>query len=151
MPSSPPLPENYDADAHMVTHRVHGRIFHATVPSVQLAASLIALDGQPDVGEATAIFRAVLQCQEVRRLAPHRGNFRWELEDEAVEDLNAVQFVLFHSIPVLLRSTAAPPTDLVDAMRGAVALGLEEIARIDVAPAYTNVVLKDITNSCLGG
>ena len=36
-------------------------------------------------------------------------------------------------------------------MRRAVALGLEEIARIDVALAYTNIVLKDIANSCLGG
>ena len=35
-------------------------------------------------------------------------------------------------------------------MRRAVALGLEEIARIDVALAYTNIVLKDIANSCLG-
>ncbi len=151
MPSSPQLPDSYDADVHMATHRVHGRIFHATVPSVQLAAELMQRGGRADLAEAAAIFRAVLGCQELRPSAPHRGNFRWELEDEAVEDLNAVQFVLFHSIPVLLRSAAALPADLVEAMRGAVALGLGEIARIDVAPAYTNIVLKDIATSCLGG
>ena len=35
--------------------------------------------------------------------------------------------------------------------RLAVALGLREIARLDVAPANTNIVLKDIANSCLEG
>ena len=73
------------------------------------------------------------------------------MEDEVVEDLNAVQFVLFYCIPVLCKASDALPSDLVAAMRRTVALGLEEIAHIDVALAYTNIVLKDITNSCLGG
>ena len=143
--------ENYDAQAHMITHQVHGRIFHATVPSAQLASELMASGAPADIAEASAIFRAVIACQEVRDTQPHRGNFRWELEDEVVEDLNAVQFVLFYCIPVLCKTSDALPPDLVAAMRRAVALGLEEIARIDVALAYTNIVLKDITNSCLGG
>ena len=151
LPSPPALPENYDAQAHMITHQVRGRIFHATIASAQLASELMASGAPEDIAEATAIFRAVLACQEVRDTQPHRGNFRWELEDEVVEDLNAVQFVLFYCIPVLCKTSDALPPDLVAAMRRAVALGLEEIARIDVALAYTNIVLKDITNSCLGG
>ena len=151
MPSPPSLPENYDARAHMITHQVRGRIFHATIPSAQLASELMASGAPPDIAEASAIFRSVLACQEVRDTDPHRGNFRWELEDEVVEDLNAVQFVLFYCIPVLCKASDALPPDLVAAMRRAIALGLEEIARIDVALAYTNIVLKDITNSCLGG
>ena len=151
LPSPPALPENYDAQAHMITHQVRGRIFHATIPSAQLASELIASGAPADIAEAAAIFRAVLACQEVRDTQPHRGNFRWELEDEVVEDLNAVQFVLFYCIPVLCKTSAVLPPDLVVAMRRAVALGLEEIARIDVALAYTNIVLKDIANSCLGG
>ena len=135
----------------MVAHQVQGRIFHATIPSVQLASELMASGAPADIAAATAIFRAVLGCQEVRDTDPHRGNFRWELEDEVVEDLNAVQFVLFYCIPVLCKTPDALPPDLVAAMRRAIALGLEEIARIDVAPAYTNIVLKDIANSCLGG
>ena len=135
----------------MVTHQVRGHIFHATIPSAQLASELMASGAPADIAEATAIFRAVLACQEVRDTEPHRGNFRWELEDEVVEDLNAVQFVLFYCIPVLCKTSDALPPDLVAAMRHAVALGLEEIARIDVALAYTNIVLKDIANSCLGG
>ena len=151
MPSPPARPENYDAEAHMVTHQVRGHIFHATIPSAQLASELMASGAPADIAEASAIFRAVLACQEVRDTEPHRGNFRWELEDEVVEDLNAVQFVLFYCIPVLCKTSDALPPDLVAAMRRAVALGLEEIARIDVALAYTNIVLKDIANSCLGG
>ncbi len=135
----------------MVTHQVRGCIFHATIPSAQLAAELMANGAPAAIAEATAIFRAVLACQEVREADPHRGNFRWELEDEVVEDLNAVQFVLFYCIPVLCKASDALPPGLVAAMRRAVALGLEEIERIDVALAYTNIVLKDITNSCLGG
>ncbi|MCY3667623.1 MAG: hypothetical protein OXH81_18310 [Gemmatimonadetes bacterium] len=151
MPSPPTLPKNYDVQAHMVTHQVRGRIFHATIPSAQLASELMASGAPADIAEASAIFRAVIACQEVRDTQPHRGNFRWELEDEVVEDLNAVQFVLFYCIPALCKASDALPPDLVAAMRSAVALGLEEIARIDVALAYTNIVLKDITNSCLGG
>ncbi len=151
MPSPPVLPKNYDAQAHMITHRVGERTFHATIPSAQLAAELTASTEAAASAEAAAIFRAVLGCQEVRDTQPHRGNFRWELEDEVVEDLNAVQFVLFYCIPVLCKASDALPPDLVAAMRCAVALGLEEIARLDVALAYTNIVLKDIANSCLGG
>ena len=145
------LPENYDAQAHLVTHQVSGRTFHATIPSAQLASELMARGTPADIAEASAIFRAVLACQEVRDTAPHRGNFRWELEDEVVEDLNAVQFVLFYCIPVLCKTPDALPPDLVAELRHAIALGLAEIARIDVALAYTNIVLKDIANSCLGG
>ena len=39
------------------------------------------------------------------RASPHYGNFRWEFEDEAVEDLNAVQFVLVRLIPLLLNDS----------------------------------------------
>ena len=151
MPSPPALPENYDTQAHMVTHQVRGRIFHATIPSVHLASELMTSGTPADIAEATAIFHAVLACQEMRDTEPHHGNFRWELEDEVVEDLNAVQFVLFYCIPVLYKTSDILSPDLVAAMLRAVALGLEEIARIDVALAYTNIVLKDIANSCLGG
>ena len=135
----------------MVTHQVRGHIFHSTIPSVRLASELMTHGAPADIAEAAAIFRAVLTCQEMRDTDPHYGNFRWELEDEVVEDLNAVQFVLFDCISVLCQTSNALPSDLVVAMCRAIALGLEEIARINVALAYTNIVLKDIANSCLGG
>jgi len=59
--------------------------------------------------------------------------------------------MLFYYIPVLCKTSDVLLLDLVAAIRRAVELGLEEIARIDVALAYTNTVLKDIANSCFGG
>ena len=65
----------------MVAHQVHGRIFHATIPSVQLASTLLANGALADIADSTDIFRALLACQEVRESEPHQGNFRWEFED----------------------------------------------------------------------
>ena len=62
--------KNYDAQAHMITHQVRGRIFHATIPSAQLASELMVSGAPADIAEATAIFRAVLACQEVRDTQP---------------------------------------------------------------------------------
>ena len=66
LPSPLTIPENYDAQAHMITHQVRGRIFHATIASAQLASELMARGTPADIAEAAAIFRAVLACQEVR-------------------------------------------------------------------------------------
>ncbi len=148
---SMPLPESYDPQAHMLAHTVGERVFHATIQSANLAAQLMQNGTRKDVAEAAAIFRAVLAAQETRAGDPHQGNFRWELEDEVVEDLNAVQFVLFYFIPALIESTDALPANLVEDMRRAIELGLAEIAHIDVGTAYTNIAIKDIANSCLGG
>ena len=60
LPSPPALPENYDAEAHMVTHQVRGRIFHATIPSAQLASELMASGAPAAIAEAALIFRAAL-------------------------------------------------------------------------------------------
>ncbi|MFT5089359.1 MAG: hypothetical protein ACI8PG_003728 [Planctomycetota bacterium] len=151
MPQPLPLPDEYDAQAHMLAHSVGERVFHATIQSAMLAAQLMQNGTPPDIAIAAQIFRAVLGAQETRAGDPHRGNFRWELEDEVVEDLNAVQFVLFYFVPALIENTERLPADLVADMRRAIQLGLEEIARIDVGVAYTNIVIKDIANSCLGG
>ncbi|MDP7449975.1 MAG: hypothetical protein QF689_15390, partial [Candidatus Latescibacteria bacterium] len=96
------LPQEYDPRIHMLTHEVSGRVFHATIPSVRLAAELMASGAADAIAEAASIFGAVLATQQTRVGDPHHGNFRWEMEDEVVEDLNAVQFVLFGVIPALI-------------------------------------------------
>lgn len=151
MPKPLPLPDTYDKQAHMLAHTVGESVFHATIQSTMLAAQLMQNGTAQDLKEAAAIFRAVLAAQETRAGDPHHGNFRWELEDEVVEDLNAVQFVLFYFIPALIENSAHLPADLVRDMRRAIELGLGEIAHIDVGVAYTNIAIKDIANSCLGG
>ncbi|MEE3233307.1 MAG: hypothetical protein VX294_04010 [Candidatus Latescibacterota bacterium] len=151
MPQKSKRPENYDEKLNLISHQVSGQTFHATIPSVQLASDLMSSNDELDISEAALIFRAVLACQEINQNDPHWGNFRWEKEDNTVEDLNAVQFVLFNFIPVLLKKSKMLPSKLVKDMRHSIALGLNEICKIDVALSYTNIVVKDIVNCCLGG
>ena len=77
--------------------------------------------------------------------------FLWEREDEVVEDLNAVQFCLFQLIPLMINYGDVLSVDMQDRVRQSIRLGLEEVRRIDVHFHYTNIVVKDITNTCLGG
>jgi hypothetical protein len=72
-------------------------------------------------------------------------------EDSVVEDLNAVEFVLEKLIPMMLRHSDRLPEPLRQRVLSAIRLGLEEIRRLDVLVAYTNITVLDILNSCLGG
>ena len=83
--------------------------------------------------------------------SPHYGNFKWEHEDLAVEDLNAVQFVLVRMIPLLLSRSDRLSEELVERVRASIRVGLDEVRRIDVSPIYSNIVAQDIANSILGG
>ena len=135
----------------MIGRNIEGKLFHAPIQAIVFANSLVENGTPPDLEQAEKTIRAVLACQETRNQDPHRGNFLWEREDKVVEDLNAVQFILFNLIPILIQWEDRLSNDLNTLIRKAVQLGLEEIARIDVHPDYTNIVLKDITNTCLGG
>jgi len=145
------LPQGFNPETNMVSRDVEGKLFHAPIPAVVFAYSLVENGTPEDLDQAEKSIRAVLACQETRDTDPHQGNFLWEREDAVVEDLNAVQFILFSLIPILTQWRDRLSPELQSEMMHAVRLGLEEIARIDVHPDYTNIVLKDITNSCLGG
>ncbi len=104
-----------------------------------------------DAERARRSIRAVLAMQETREDDAHYGNFRWLLEDAGVNDLNGVEFMLDELIPLLREHAEALGDGLAGEMRRAIALGLEEIDRLDVHPSYTNIALSDIANSVLGG
>ncbi|TAK54879.1 MAG: hypothetical protein EPO22_15125 [Dehalococcoidia bacterium] len=104
-----------------------------------------------DVDRAQRAVRGVLGMQETREGDAHCGNFRWLLEDAGVNDLNGVEFMLDELIPLLREYREALGDGLCEEMRRAIALGLEEIERLDVHPSYTNIALSDIANSVLGG
>lgn len=141
------LPPNFDPQHHMPVRQVDDRPYHALVPAALLASQLAA-NGHPDDWQrAAGIVRAVLQCQEQH--GPHRGNFRWEYEDDGVEDLNAVEFALFYIIPIARHHRL--PDALQQDLLTAIAAGCQAIARLDVGLDYTNIVLKDMVNSMLGG
>jgi hypothetical protein len=116
-----------------------------------LAEGLIA-DGSPQNTELAArILTAVMEAQETREGAAHRGNFRLRFSDQAIGDLNSVEFTLRHLIPMMIRHQDRLPAQLRNRVRESIRLGLAEIARMNVSPIYTNVATMDCMNSILGG
>jgi hypothetical protein len=145
------LPPNFNAKTNMIARPEGDRIYHAPRAAIELAYNLMSNGHRDDIAQAEKTIEAALPGQETRPGDPHQGNFLWEAEDDAVEDLNAVQFCLFQLIPIMIQygELLSPKTQT--KCRNAIRLGLEEIARIDVHPRYTNIVIKDITNTILGG
>ncbi len=144
------LPINYNPATAMIARTEDTGVFHASRLGAELARALVANGTEADLILATRTLAAVLSCQETREGDPHRGNFRWEMEDAGVEDLNAVHFVLIDLLPMMARHEERLPGEARAALRAAVRLALDEIARIDVGLDYTNIALKDIANTLLG-
>ena len=93
---------------------------------------------------------AVFESQE-RRGGAHFGNFKWEREDEAVEDFNAVHFTIMPLIRALHDIGRQLPEDLRQRALEGIRLGLQAIARIDVHLRYTTIAAADIFDTCIGG
>ena len=141
----------YDPEVQLVAATIDNGLFHSAWISAEYAVALIERGSTAEIERAEAVIHAVLDCQDTDRRSPHYGNFRWEQEAEAVEDLNAVQFVLIRLIPLLLNRSERLSGDLVERARARIRLGLDAIRRIDVSPKYSNIVAQDIANSLLGG
>jgi len=92
-----------------------------------------------------------LDLQELREGDPHCGNFRWFLEDEAVTDLNACQFVMEAFVWLLLQAGGRLTGPLKERIFGSMKLALCEAERLDVHWMYTNIYLLDVQNRILGG
>ena len=149
--TSDAAPLVYDPDLQLVAATIDNGVFHSAWMSAEYAVALVERGSPAEIERAEAVIAAVLDCQDTDRRSPHYGNFRWEHEDEAVEDLNAVQFVLIRLIPLLLSRSGRLSGVLVERARARIQLGLDEIRRIDVSPKYSNIVAQDIANSLLGG
>ena len=147
--NAPPL--FYDPDVHLVANTIDNGIFHSAWTSTEYAVALVENGSREEIDRAEAVIEAVLNCQDMDVRSPHYGNFKWEHEDLAVEDLNAVQFVLVRLIPLLLNRSDRLAEGLVERVRARIRIGLDEIRRIDVSPIYSNIVAQDIANSLLGG
>ena len=128
-----------------------GKTYHSPRLALEFAGNLAANGAPQDLDLAEKVLDGALACQETRKGDPHLGNFLWEREDEAVEDLNAVQFCLFQLIPMMIQHGNRLSDTMQQRVRESIRLGLAEIRSIDVHYRYTNIVLKDITNTCLGG
>ena len=145
------LPKDFDPEVNLPGREENGKVFHATIPGMNLAAQLIENGTPVDLECADKVLDAVFESQERRPGAPHYGNFTWEREDEMVEDMNAVHFTVMPLIKTLLRCGTAVPTSLRDKALAGIRLGLEAIARIDVHLRYTTIAAADVFDTCIGG
>ena len=98
-----PIPHNFNAETSMLFKTTENGICHESRSAAGFAARLVANGAPQDLALAAKVLDAVLECQELRPGDVHYGNFRWMREDEVVEDLNAVEFVLENLIPMMLK------------------------------------------------
>jgi hypothetical protein len=151
MTSPLPLPKDFNPETSLLARTTEAGTFHESRKGAAFAAQLVANGTSQDLELADKVLHAVLGCQERRAGDPHHGNFFWMLEDDVVQDLNAVEFNLEHLIPMLLLHRGRLSSELEARVLEAVRLGLEEIRRLDVLVAYSNITALDILNTCLGG
>jgi hypothetical protein len=145
------LPPDWDPEVCLLAKTTENGVFHESRKGAGLAARLVASGTPVDIALAERVLEAVLRCQERHENDPHYGNFFWMAEDKVVQDLNAVEFCLEHLIPMLLQHPDRLSPDWQARVRESIRLGLDEIRRLDVLAAYTNITLLDILNSSLGG
>ncbi len=145
------LPSNFDPGAALPAKRTEYGVFHEVRAGAALAAQLVANGAAEDIELAQLVLEAVLRSQERDPRDPHVGAFRWMAEDTWIEDLNAVAFVLRSLIPMMIRHGDQLRPPLHGRVLEAIRLGLDEITRLDVLVAYTNITGLDIANTCLGG
>jgi hypothetical protein len=145
------LPPDFNPATSMLMKTTEYGAFHESRQAAHLAAALIANGTAQDLELAERILLAVLKCQELDVADPHFGNFYWMAEDDHVEDLNAVEFVLEEFIPMMLRHGERLSAEMRRRVLESIRLGLNEIERLDVLVAYTNITVLDILNTCLGG
>lgn len=145
------LPNNFNPETNMVYQEKDNGRMHPTRDAATFASRLLANGAPADIAVAENVLNALIACQETREGDPHYGNFWWYREDEMVEDLNAVEFVLSTLIPMMIEHGDRLSPDMQKRVKASIRLGLEEIERLNVLVAYTNIAAKDITNTCLGG
>lgn len=145
------LPPNFNPETCLLANRTEYGLFHESRKGAGLARQLVANGTPQDLELAEKVLEATLKCQELHPDDPHYGNFLWMYEDEVVFDLNAVEFVLEHLIPMLLQHGHRLSPAMRERVLESIRLGLAEIRKLDVLIAYSNITVLDIVNSCLGG
>ena len=145
------MPPDFNSDTLMLAKTTEYGLFHESRRAAHFAADLIANGTAQDIALAQRILPEVLGCQELDQCDPHCGNFYWMREDDHVEDLNAVEFVLSALIPMMIKHGDRLSSALHDQVMASIRLGLDEIRRLDVLVAYTNITTLDVVNTCLGG
>ncbi len=147
------LAARFDPERALVRAETDEGSFYPTRESLKYARYLLhdAAPDDDDCALAARIIGQVLALQERQPGNIHEGGFPWMADDGHVSDLNAVQFLVEELCHILIESAGKLPAATHAAVEVALRLGLAEIGRLDVAPAYTNICLLDCHNSILGG
>ncbi|MBN1584292.1 MAG: hypothetical protein JXA89_26520 [Anaerolineae bacterium] len=145
------LPEGFNPATSMIAKVTENGTFHESRKGAAFAAKLVENGTPQDLELAHKVLETTLNAQERHPDDPHYGNFLWMIEDQVVGDLNAVEFNLEHLIPMMLQHADRLSPEMQQRVQEAIRLGLDEIRRLNVLVAYTNITVLDILNSCLGG
>jgi len=137
------LGDNFDYELFMPAHIVEGQKFHSARVAAEWIHRLLANGTPEDIENAEKIVPGLLSCQDTDKSSPHYGAFRWELETP-VEDLNAVEFVLYALIPMMIEYEELLSPETAGMLRESVRMGLINIRNIDVHHKYTNILLKTL-------
>lgn len=141
----------FHADLALIEERTDSGVFHPIRETFGYAHTLMQAEGDAALPTVERIIRRALQAQERQPGHIHYGGFKWMDEDESVTDLNAVQFVLEHLLPLYIdygnRLTPALQTEILEAVR----MAAYELESLNVHVAYTNITLLDTLNTVLAG
>ena len=118
--------------------------------SMAYAMALLKRGRDADIERASRIVKQALTTQNTVENSHRYGNFKWVYEDKSVTDINAVQFCLWSLIELHRNFSELLDSELVEAVRQAVAIGLFEVLDLDVPWHYTNIFLIQTGNQILG-
>ena len=141
----------FDADLGLIEERTDSGVFHPIREAIAYAYTLMQAEGDGALPTVERIIRRVLQAQERQAGHIHYGGFKWMDEDQSVTDLNAVQFVLEHLLPLSIDYGGRLSPDLQAEILMAVRIATYELESLNVSVAYTNIALLDAFNTVLAG
>lgn len=118
--------------------------------SLAYAMALFKRGRDADIERASRIVKQALTTQNTVENSHRYGNFKWVYEDKSVTDINAVQFCLWSLIELHRNFSELLDSEIVEAVRQAVAIGLFEVLELDVPWHYTNIFLIQTGNQILG-
>ncbi len=141
----------FNAELGLIEDRTDSGVFHPIRAAFGYAYTLMQAEDDAALPTVERIIRRALQAQERQPGHIHYGGFKWMDEDQSVTDLNAVQFVLEHLLPLYIDYGARLSPDLQAEIREAVRIGAHELESLNVNVAYTNITLLDTFNTVLAG
>ncbi len=141
----------FDADVGLIEERTDSGVLHPIREAFGYAYTLLQAEGDVALPTVERIIHRALQAQERQLDHIHYGAFKWMDEDQGVTDLNAVQFVLEHLLPLYIDYGERLSPDVRAEILDAVRIATRELESLNVSVAYTNIALLDTFNTVLAG